>query len=269
MRKRITLKIIRELVRLKKKGLHIREISSRIGVSDRTVNKYTINFPHPNRTILIPLPQNSDRLSLEKSEILGYLCSEGNNYDKVHLTHEYDPRRNKTYLRKVRTLRIIFSNKEPQIQKRFILLMKRIYSYNLNPSKNGSFFIRRKNVIKDLNKYSNFGSRIWVVPRILFEKKYKKHAMSFVKAFFDGDGTVETKQREVRIDSCNHSSLKLLSKLIKKLKLDNKYYRFNDRSRIVIKNTNLFLTKISTSHPKKLSKLKRIRREREFRSPKT
>ena len=260
--KKINKKTVRKIIRLKRKGLHIHEISSKLGISDRMVNKYSKNFPHPKRKIIKEIPAKAKKLSKEKSEILGYLCSEGCQHNNPYINNSYDQRRGKTYILIRRTSRILFSNTDKIIQDRFIYLMKKIYDYKLNPDKRGNFYIARKKVVEDLHKYSNFGSHSWSVPKKLFNEKFRKQSIYFIRAFCDGDATIEKKQGEVRIDSTNHRSLKDLSKLIKVVGIPNKCYQFNSRSRIIIKDIEKYLKTVSFIHPNKLKNLKKLSAER-------
>ena len=52
---KITNEIKKEIIKLKRQGLHINEISKSLCISDRSVNKYSKGFPHPSRKSLIEL----------------------------------------------------------------------------------------------------------------------------------------------------------------------------------------------------------------------
>mgnify|MGYP001566602081 FL=1 len=257
--RKVNEKMVSKMIVLKKKGLHIYEISKRFNINDRTVNKYTKNFPHPNQIAVIKeIPDEAKKFSKEKSEILGYLCSEGCENIRTYTCNAYDNRRGKSYLVKKNAPKILFSNTEKILQKRFTFLMKEVYNYKLKPDKKGNFYIARAKVRKDLNNYGNFGSKIWSIPKKLFEPKYKKQAIHFIRAFCDGDATIERKQKEVRIDSTNHNALIELSKLINYIGIPNKCYKFTDRSRIIIKDIKNYLNLISFIHPKKSNDLKNL-----------
>jgi len=258
MRKRISKNKINRLRTLKKKGFHIYQISAKLNISDRTVNKYTIDISHKDRRIPKEIPNKSKKFSKEKSEILGYLCSEGCEYNRILFYSSYDNRRNKKYPRKEKVSKVLFSNTNEVIQQRFIFLMKKVYNYNPKPDKRGNFSISRKRIIEDLHNYCNFGSRDWSVPYQLFDIKFREQAIYFIRAYCDGDATLEKKQRQVRIDSTNHNSLINLSRLLKKIGILNKCYRFKDRSRIIVKDVKTYLSLISFIHPKKLNNLKKL-----------
>lgn len=255
---KITPKIIEDILFLKKQGEHISEISLKYGISDSTVNKYSRSFIHPNRTIKILNPITADGLSCEKAEILGYLCSEGNDSNFISHFLEYDPRRKKSYLREVYREDINFSNMNKHIQDRFIFLMMAVYNYPLKAYKHGTVYIRRKEVIKDLRKYTLFGSKRWNVPKELFKPKYQKQARFFIRAYSDGDGTVDLKKKKVILDSVNSNSLSEMNQLLGTLKINTKFYIFTSRSRIVIYDVNRFSKLIGFLHPERRDKLKKI-----------
>jgi transcriptional regulator with XRE-family HTH domain len=254
---KITEEIKKQIINLKKQGLHINEISERLGISDRSVNKYSKDFPHPNRKSLIGLSDFAKKFSLEKAEILGYLCSEGNDNDFDKRYFIFDNRRDKSYYMRSKKEWINFSNTDKTLQNRFIYLMNFVYDYRLKPYKKGSFYIQRKEVVNDLRKYTSFGSRRWKVPKILFFNKYKNHAFRFIRAYLDGDGTV-TNWKRVDVSSVNFNSLPELNRLINKLKIKTRYYIYKTISRISIKDIRKYYEFISFIHPEKKEKLKRI-----------
>src|SRR3989344_1975763 len=120
MRKRIDIKLKNKIIKLKRRGLHISDISKELGISDRTVNKYSKNVPHPYRKSLIKLSKFAKKFSLEKAEILGYLCSEGNDNAYFDRGIWFDKRRGKYYRRNDYKESIDFSNMNNVIQNRFI-----------------------------------------------------------------------------------------------------------------------------------------------------
>ena len=161
-------------------------------------------------------PASAKKLTKHKSELLGFLCSEGNDNDYTDNYMSYDPRRNKSYLRKTKREWINFSNTDLSLQNRFIFLMNKVYDYPLKVYKKGTIYLKRKEVVKDLKKYTLFGSKKWKVPNELFDKKYENQAKYFIRSFVDGDGTIDLVKKSVIIDSTNKNSLKEMSNLLKK-----------------------------------------------------
>lgn len=254
--KRISEKIKSELVALKKKGIPIVDICKKLGISDSSVTKHSKGIQHPNKKILMPLPKSAKHFSVEKAEILGYLCSEGNDNDQNKIYPIFDKKRGKAYNCHVKKNWINFSNMDKTLQERFVYLMKSVYNYPLKFYRKGSFYIQRKAVVEDLRKYTLFGARRWRVPGILFERKYKNHALRFIRAYLDGDGTVTN--YSVRADSVNPNSLKVLSSLLFKLGFINIYNSYPSRNRITIKDIKSYKKFIGFLEPYKKERLEKI-----------
>ena len=256
MSKEVGPQIIEQIIELKKRGLHISEIASRFNISDSTVLKYSQHIPHPNKKSLIPLPDSAKGLSIKKAEILGFLCSEGNDNNFIDNHIEYDKRRKKLYVRNMNKQWINFSNTDLAILKRFLYLMEMVYDYPLRYFKKGTVYIKRKEVVKDLRRYSLFGSRRWSVPKELFKKQYRNQAKRFIRAYFDGDGSVDYKwNKRITLDSVNKNSLSKLNKLLLHLGISTRYYIYKNRSRITIKDVIKYKKTIGFFHLKKKEKL--------------
>lgn len=256
--KNINQSVINKIIALKSKGIKIEDIAKNLGISARSVQKYSVNFPHPNRRSQKPISRFAKLLSYEKVEILGYLASEGCEYETRTTYIEFDPRRNNTYKRKKIATIIEFSNKNLTIQKHFHNLMCKVFNYETNFTKNGSLKILRKQVIKNLKLYMKFGSHNWRVPEVVLKSKDLTIKKMFCRAFCDGDGTIETHKKEIRIDSVNKHGIKQLRKLLSELEVDSKFYEFSSRFRLVIKDVKVFKKNIGFLHPEKDQKLRYI-----------
>lgn len=226
MKRKVTNEVQKQIIKLKKKGLPITQISKLFNISDRTVLKYSKGIRHPNRKDLIRLSKQSKKFTPEKAEIIGFLCAEGNDNIYNDNSYSFDKRRGKSYLRMDKREWINFSNSDNDIQTRFLFLLDKVYNYPCKVYKKGSVYIKRKEVVKDLWNYTHFGSKKWKIPRILFKKEYKKHATLFLKGFIDGDGTIDVKRKRLIIDSTNSPSLNEMSILIKKLGIKKQILRF-------------------------------------------
>ena len=243
--------MINEIIKLKKMGISIANIASKLDISDRTVLKYSKTFPHPNRKSLILNPKSATGLSIEKAEILGLLCAEGNNDDFIDNYIEYDKRRGKSYMRNNKREWIDFSNMNRTLQEHFIQLMINVYNYPLKFYKKGSSYIQRKEVVRDLRKYTQFGSRMWSVPKELFLEQYEWHARAFLRGYMDGDGSITIKRKLISVDSVNKNTLKEVNKLFNQTGIGTVYYTFETRSRVVIKDLQSYEEFIGFVHPDK------------------
>jgi hypothetical protein len=256
--KKITEVTVNKIISLKSKGLKIERIAQCLGISARSVQKHSINFPHPNRRSQKTIPKSADSFSCEKAEILGYLASEGCEYRTVSSYKEFDYRRNKTYRRTKKSAIIEFSNEDVILQKRFIFLMKKVFNYDTKFNKNGSLKILRKQVIKNLNRHMKFGSHYWSVPNSILNSNNSLAKKLFCRAFCDGDGTVEMNKKEVRIDSINGIGLGQLQSLFNDLGVNSRLYHFSSRYRLVIRDIRKFREIVDFLQPEKNRKLRYI-----------
>ena len=200
---------------LKKNGLKISSIAESIGKSERTVNRYTQDIPHPNLG-LKNLPKTAILLSKEKAELLGFLAAEGTDYVSTDNHWEFHKNRGKFYKRERKRSFIEFSNTNDIILERFVYLLDRVYCYRPSIKKNGNIRIRRIKVMNDLRRYSKFGSHKWSVPKSMLTSNVWLKGL-YCRGYFDGDGTVETHKKEVRFDSVNYNGLLGIKSLLDSL----------------------------------------------------
>jgi hypothetical protein len=256
--KEITEEIINKIITLKSDGMKIEKIAKELGISARSVQKYSINFPHPNRRSQKTIPELAESFSREKAEILGYLASEGCEYQTTSSYKEFDYRRNNTYQRTKKSTIIEFSNEDVILQKRFIFLMNKVFNYDTKFNKKGSLKILRKKVIRNLSRYMKFGSHYWSVPKDILNSDNSIVKKMFCRAFGDGDGTVEMDKKEVRIDSINGTGIGQLQLLFNDLGVKSKLYHFSSRYRLVIRDIRNFKEFVDFLHPEKNKKLRYI-----------
>lgn len=204
-----------------------------------------------------PLLISARNMSIELSEILGYLASEGSDYDRIDDHLGFDKRRNKAYRRHIKRTIIEFSNTDKALQKHLTELMKNVFGYTPNFSKNGSLKINRVEVVKFLREFSRFGSWRWNVPRQVTTSSNEIKA-AFCRAFADGDGTIEQKKKEIRIDSTNKKGLRNLKRLLSDLKINSLFYDFGSRHRIVVRDLEHFDKIIGFNHPEKKKKVREL-----------
>jgi hypothetical protein len=251
--------LVNEAKKLKRKGQKIEEIAKKLGVSDRTVLKYTVGIPHPNNIhALKPIPKNAKFLTNEKVEILGYLAAEGSDYDRIDNHLGFDKRRGKSYKRNIKRSRIEFSNLNKTIQKRFQYLCKKVYDFIPPVSSNGTMRLYRLEIVRDIRKYSRFGSKKWSVPFQISRGKDKIKKKLFCRAYFDGEGFVYVERKVIRVDSINKKGLLGVQKLLEDLGVSSKFFDYKNRFRITIKDIKNYHTKIGFFHPMKKEKLKML-----------
>jgi DNA-binding transcriptional regulator WhiA len=147
-------------------------------------------------------------ISQEKSEILGLLCSDGNYRDYETTYSFFDKKRNKSYIRTQRKRIVEFANTDKKLLMTFIGLLDKEYGYrpNITISNHDVFrvCVVKNSVIDDLISSVKMGTLKWSVPKeILSSKKIIK--ASFIRGFFDGDGSIDFVDDIPRIRICSNN----------------------------------------------------------------
>jgi len=199
--------VAQKAIVLKKRGMKMGDIAQDLCKSERTINRYTCGIPHPMKSSYGKLPESSLGLSEEKAEILGFLFSEGTEYEINEKYLEFHKKRNKHYTRNRKRHYIEFSNTDDTLLKRFQYLMQKVYAHKVAVLNGSTIRIRPISIISDLNKYATFGSHKWSIPKDLMESNDIRIKSLFCRALFDGDGTLDIKKKEVRYDSLNNCKL--------------------------------------------------------------
>jgi len=160
----------------------------------------------------------------EKAEIIGFLCAEGSHYKYDTSYYQYFKNRNKSYPIRQKIEAVEFTNNNRTLQRRFANLIKTVYNYKLNVhgvTSSQKITIKRKNVIKDLLSYTDFGCLRWNIPNEI-SKGSNEIKRSFIRGFFDGDGSAD--RRRIRFASVNLKALKKLKKILESFNFNPKIY---------------------------------------------
>ena len=123
------------------------------------------------------IQQKSQNLNPEKAEILGLLCAEGSYYNYLSVCNEFFKNRGKYYTIIKMIEAIEFTNLDWQLLTHFRNLMFSVYNYA--PGTTGvktslKIRIKRKTIIEDLIKFTEFGCMKWKVPKELLKNEVKK-----------------------------------------------------------------------------------------------
>ncbi len=146
------------------------------------------------------------------AEILGLLCSEGSHI--IQYSDYTEVYRGKTRFRKnKRSERIEFYNKDPILLKHYQHLLQNEFQLNTKITKHGKINIGTKEIIKKIISHTQLGHLSWKVPKKVIEGS-KEVKISFLRGFFDGDGTAVTVSR---FFSTNKEGIKEISSLLKEL----------------------------------------------------
>ncbi|MEK6937355.1 MAG: LAGLIDADG family homing endonuclease [Nanoarchaeota archaeon] len=157
-------------------------------------------------------------ITLEKAEIIGLLCAEGNYYDRRLSYWEHYKNCGKDYFKSnKRCVYIQFSNFNLDLLKRFQDLVFLEYAYLPNINKDRVRICKRK-IIKDLLNYSNYGCLNWKIPKEIM--KNKGLSPSFLRGYFEGDGCASN----FTFGSSNLKGLRQVQKVLFNLNIDNSLY---------------------------------------------
>ena len=155
----------------------------------------------------------------EKAEIIGLLCAEGSYQEYFNSGWEYYRNRKKYYFRnKKRSVYLQFANYDKKLLYHFKKLIMKIYSYNA-PISFDRVRIFKRDVIKDLLRYTLYGHLRWNVPKEVI-KGIRKVKIKFIRGYFDGDGTASN---TIRIFSNNKDALKQVSSLLNSLFIETTF----------------------------------------------
>ncbi len=167
--------------------------------------------------------------SQNKAEIVGFLCAEGNYYNKFSDYLQYYPNRGKNgkhYKIHKRNIYIQFANFNQKILKRFYNLLEAEYNYSPRIYSD-RIKICRRDIIRDLIKCSNYGCLKWSIPKEI--KNNTNLAIRFLYGYFEGDGC--SRENKIVFSSSNFNGLKQVRTLLDKLSINNTlqgpYFRKN------------------------------------------
>lgn len=209
----------------------------------------------------------------EKAEILGLLCAEGNYRGCIDTYFEKSKKRNAIYLRERWKEIIEFSNTSIPLLERFVKLLFIEYGYKPNIVRNNNNVFRvcitKNKVIRDLLRHTDFGCLKWKVPSIILDSNFSSIKSSFIRGFFDGDGSVDFTADNIpriRFGSSNKKALESMCKLLDYFDFDyslNGPYFTDDKLPsfellIKTKSVKRFINLIGSNHSNKNIKFKEI-----------
>jgi hypothetical protein len=207
----------------------------------------------------IDISPKARNMTMEKAEILGFLTAEGEFHKREYLRHAND-RKN---IRLQKTSDIYFTNTEPVLIKKFMDDFKIVYNYSpFYDDRKKRCVIRRIAIFEDLKRYGKVNSYSWGIPKQI--TSIKKFIVSWLRGYFDGDGSVEFREKEghyrVMAFSVNNKGLRQISSILKrKFGISSKIY--SHIGKLVIsgyQNLRTFYDDINFNHPSKIKKLSLI-----------
>jgi hypothetical protein len=130
------------------------------------------------------------KLSAEKAEMLGLLCAEGSHYKYIAIYNRFFPKRGRYYTTISTKEQIDFTNLNTKLLQYFQHLLNIVYNYNSKITgipTSLKIHITKKNIIKDLLQYTDFGFDEWKVPNDVKIGTFNIKT-AFVKGVYEGDG---------------------------------------------------------------------------------
>lgn len=210
------------------------------------VRKKIRNFKTEKGTII-----NLNRLNKDFFYLLGLIASDGNNTKEKNT---------------IRHTRIKFHNKEEKLVESFIKSYKKLFPniplsnrkvrgnlYEIDTSNSFLATVSASLGIKSPQKDSD------ILPLVYLEKK---HLRSFLRGYFDGDGTAYFKEKkcikgyytDIRFFSVNPISAKRIHQMLLKLDIPNKIFHRKNIDIVSIESLaakHKFIKEVGTNHPKK------------------
>ena len=212
--------------------------------------------------------QKYHNITPEKAEIIGLLCAEGSHYNYITVYNEFFKNRGKYYTLIRNVEAVEFTNLDEKLLHHFRNLMLKVYNYAPRPTgikTSMKIRIKKKSVIEDLVKYTEFGSKKWRIPEDIFNSSIDIKS-SFIRGLFDGDGSI-TKYK-IRLVSVNKEGICGVKDLLNSIGIECRTggplkvsgnrkptYELIIPRRFILMYKNI----ISSNHYKKLNKLQSLR----------
>lgn len=145
------------------------------------------------------------------AELLGLLCAEGSHIISYSNYLEKGKRIRKRVNKK--SERIEFYNKDPKLLFHYQRLVEDIFGVKQNITKHNKINLGKRLLIKKIIAETALGHISWRVPNSILTSD-KEIKLSFIRGYFDGDGTASG---PVRFFSSNPIGLRQVSLLLKDL----------------------------------------------------
>ncbi len=154
----------------------------------------------------------------ELAEILGLLCAEGS-YILSFPSYWGKDKGKRRFYKNHKSERIEFSNKDRKLLNHFQSLIQTQYGYKPNATKHNKINICRRSVIREIISYTELGCLTWSIPKEIMSADINIK-ISFLRGFFDGDGTASS---IIRFFSINKNGLIQVNSLLNELNLKSTF----------------------------------------------
>lgn len=162
-------------------------------------------------------------------------------------------RYNRKNKRRLRYL-IVYTNNRKELLKKFKNNLRILFpDIKFSCSKENEVRTRNKSIVKFFEKFGNFKSREWKIPKEIMNGKIRVKT-AWLKSFFDDEGTI--KGNRVISSSVNRNGMKQVHILLNRLKIKNKLKHYKTKSDVIVYNQKRYEKLIGFDHKLKLVKLK-------------
>ena len=156
------------------------------------------------------------KITTQLAEIIGLLCAEGSHIISYSSYWGKDRGKNRFY-KNDKSERIEFTNKDNKLLLHYKNLLLKEFNYDAKPTKHYKVNICKMSIIKNIISHTSLGHDKWKIPDSIVNSN-DKIKVSFIRGYFDGDGTVSSR---IRFFSVNENGIKQVSNLLKELNIQH------------------------------------------------
>lgn len=258
-----------KIKRLYNQGLSSRDVGKKLNISHTRVLQLLKKENIKTRSVIKPiLNPDYKELSPERAYIFGVMCGDGCIFSGTEHKGKWDYQSYIVYL----------AARDKDFINEFSRCIKSVYGvipslyfrdrnkFNKKWSSIWTARIKRKKVYEDLSSYK-FGTKTWRVPNEVLNSNDKKVIGSFLRGFYDSEGSISIGPRSFTLmsHSTNYPGLYNIRNLLERLDIRTSNIMKDQRPnrRVVFyimitgkKNLEIFLNKVDFAIQRKHNKLK-------------
>ncbi len=151
------------------------------------------------------------------AEIIGLLCAEGSYILQYSTYMSYDRGRFRLF-KNHKSERIELYNKDTNLLLHYRDLLLLEFNYKANITKNNKINLCNRKIIRVLISYTQLGHLKWKVPDEVLKSENIFLKTSFIRGYFDGDGT---SSNSIRMFSTNKKGITQVAFLLNQLNIKN------------------------------------------------
>ena len=151
----------------------------------------------------------NNKITSQLAEIIGLLCAEGSHVISYSSYWGKDRGKDRFY-KNDKSERIEFTNKDKKLLFHYQNLLLKEFNYDAKPTKHYKVNICKMSIIKNIISHTSLGHDKWKIPDSIVNS-HDKIKVSFIRGYFDGDGTVSN---SIRFFSTNNSGLNQVYRIL-------------------------------------------------------